>query len=295
VYECLRFGVKQAWACLFGGVAVTLMILTWRFYPANASLARYDFLFLCMVSVQVALLASGLETLEEAKVILIYHIVATAMELFKTSIDSWVYPEPSFFRIAGVPLFSGFMYSCIGSYLCRVWRLFEFHFTDHPRPLHLAVLSLAIYVNFFADHFGLDVRLVLFAAIGALFARTTIYYRAWRRHRRMPALLGLFMVSLFIWLSENICTFTGTWLYPTQHHHWTMVPLSKLGSWFLMLIISHTLVCLINRPDASKWDEPDRVPSRLPYPSDGAKLGPIDRAVPVKVTGRPPAARPPMG
>lgn len=39
LYEFLRFGVKQAWACLFGGIAVFLMIATWRFYPADASLA----------------------------------------------------------------------------------------------------------------------------------------------------------------------------------------------------------------------------------------------------------------
>ncbi|NEL20623.1 DUF817 domain-containing protein, partial [Escherichia coli] len=84
LYDFLRFGVKQAWACLFGGIAVALMLLTWRFYPANAPLARYDFLFLCMLAVQAALLAARLETWEEAKIILIYHLVGTAMELFKT-------------------------------------------------------------------------------------------------------------------------------------------------------------------------------------------------------------------
>ncbi|WP_139031482.1 DUF817 family protein, partial [Bradyrhizobium sp. ORS 375] len=108
LYEFLRFGVKQGWACLFGGIAVALMLVTWRFYPAQAPLARYDFLLLCMLGVQAALLALGLETWEEAKVILIYHLVGTAMELFKTATGSWIYPEPSLIRIGGVPLFSGF-------------------------------------------------------------------------------------------------------------------------------------------------------------------------------------------
>jgi uncharacterized membrane protein YoaT (DUF817 family) len=62
LHEFLRFGIKQASACLFGGIAVTLMIATYRFYPANAPLARYDFLFLCMIAVQIGLLASRLET-----------------------------------------------------------------------------------------------------------------------------------------------------------------------------------------------------------------------------------------
>jgi len=39
----------------------------------------------------------------------------------------------------------------------------------------------------------------------------------------MPLLLGLVLVSLFIWLSENIGTFTKTWLYPSQRLGWSMV------------------------------------------------------------------------
>ena len=40
LYEFFRFGVKQGWACLFGGIAVFLMVATWRFYPATAPLLR---------------------------------------------------------------------------------------------------------------------------------------------------------------------------------------------------------------------------------------------------------------
>ena len=248
LYEFLRFGVKQGWACLFGGIAVALMIATYRFYPAAAPLPRYDVLFLCMIAVQIVLLAGRLETWDEAKVILIYHVVGTLMEIFKTKVGSWIYPEPNFFRIGGVPLFTGFMYSCIGSYLCRVWRLFDFRFTDHPRCAHLIVLSLAIYANFFADHYGIDLRLLLLVAAVLLFGRTTIYFKVWHERRAMPLLLGFVLVSLFIWLSENVGTYTRTWLYPAQQHGWSMVSLSKLGSWFLLLIISYTLVSLINAP-----------------------------------------------
>jgi uncharacterized membrane protein YoaT (DUF817 family) len=248
LYEFLRFGIKQGWACLFGGIAVALMIGTWRFYPHASVLPRYDFLFLCMVAVQIALLAGGLETSDEAKVILIYHIVGTAMEIFKTSVGSWIYPEANFFRIGGVPLFSGFMYSCIGSYLCRAWRLFGFRFSHHPRRSSLIALSLAIYANFFAHHFMPDLRWLLFAASAALFGRTTVHFRVWRSYRSMPLLLGLLLVSLFIWFSENIGTFTRIWLYPSQRHGWSMVSPDKLGSWFMLLVISYTLVSLINVP-----------------------------------------------
>jgi uncharacterized membrane protein YoaT (DUF817 family) len=60
-------------------------------------------------------------------------------------------------------------------------------------------------------------------------------------------LLGLVLVALFIWLSENIGTFTKTWLYPVQLHGWTPVSVGKLGSWFLLLIISYTMVAAFNQ------------------------------------------------
>lgn len=248
LYEFVRFGMKQAWACLFGGLVVFLLIATYLFYPRDAALARYDFLFLSMLAIQIVLVLTRLETIDEAKVILIYHVAGTAMEIFKTAVGSWIYPEASFFRIGGVPLFTGFMYACIGSYICRAWRLFDFRFSHHPPDWALVVVSLLIYVNFFTHHYIADMRIGLFVIVAVLFARTRIYFRVWHVHRSMPLLLGLFLVALFVWFSENIGTFTRTWLYPSQLQGWSMVSLAKLGSWFLLLIISWALVTLVNRP-----------------------------------------------
>lgn len=248
LYEFVRFGMKQAWACLFGGLVVSLLIATYLFYPRDAALARYDFLFLSMLAIQAVLILTRLETIDEAKVILIYHVVGTAMEIFKTAAGSWIYPEPSFFRIGGVPLFTGFMYACIGSYICRAWRLFDFRFSNHPPGWALIAVSLLIYVNFFTHHYIADMRIGLFVIVAVLFGRTRIYFKIWRVHRSMPLLLGFFLVALFIWFSENIGTVTRTWLYPSQLQGWSMVSLAKLGSWFLLLTISYTLVTLVNRP-----------------------------------------------
>ena len=71
IYEFFRFGVKQAWACLFGGAMVALLIGTHLWYPRGAALARYDFIFLAAVAIQIGMLAFKLETFDEAKVILI--------------------------------------------------------------------------------------------------------------------------------------------------------------------------------------------------------------------------------
>jgi uncharacterized membrane protein YoaT (DUF817 family) len=256
-YEFLRFGIKQGWACLFGGAMVALIVGTYLWYPRDAALTRYDFMFLMALAIQAAMLAFRLETLEEAKVILVYHVVGTVMEVFKTHVGSWIYPEPCLFRIGGVPLFSGFMYAAIGSYIARCWRLFDFRFTHHPPLAWCVVLAVAIYVNFYAHHYWIDLRYILFAATALLFGRTWIHYKVWRVHRRMPLLLGLFLVSLFVWFAENLGTVTKTWLYPHQVSGWSAVSVGKLGSWFLLLIISYVLVALVSRPKAMPADAPD--------------------------------------
>ena len=249
-YEFLRFGVKQAWACLFGAVMLALLIATHLFYPQGAPLARYDFLVLAGVAIQVLMLAFKLETLEEAKVIFVFHVTGTVMELFKTSVGSWLYPEPSLLRLGGVPLFTGFMYAAVGSYIARVWRLFDFEFTRHPPLWALTLLSAAIYLNFFTHHYVADGRLILFIASALLIGPATIHYKIWKEYRRMPMLLAALLTALFIWFAENIGTFTAAWAYPNQRHGWQMVGLAKFGSWFLLMIVSYTLVAWINRPRA---------------------------------------------
>jgi len=258
LYEFLRFGVKQAWACLFAALMLTLLIITRYVYPDGMPLYRYDFLFLSAIAVQAFLLTFKLETFDEARIILLYHLIGTVMEIFKTRMGSWIYPEPSFFHIGGVPLFTGFMYSCVGSYLCRVWRLFDFRFVHHPPLWSLLVLSVLIYLNFFAHHYMPDMRLGLFVLTALLFLRSQVYFKVWRVHRSMPLLLGFVLVAMFIWFSENIGTFTRTWVYPSQLHEWAPVSFAKLGSWFLLMIISYSLVALINRPRPIAAPEPDR-------------------------------------
>ena len=246
LYEFVLFGFKQGWACLFGGLMLALLLATHFLYPENAALHRYDFLPLSAIAIQAAMLAFRLETWAEAKVILIFHIVGTVMELFKTAAGSWIYPEASVLHIGAVPLFSGFMYAAVGSYIARVWRIFDFRFTGYPARWTTWLLAAAIYVNFFAHHWLPDIRVLLFAVTILLFWRTRIHFRNWRDHRWMPLLLGFLLVALFIWGAENIGTFARAWTYPGQEDGWEMVSLAKLGSWFLLMLISFVLVELVS-------------------------------------------------
>jgi len=247
LFEFLAFGIKQAWACLFGGAMLDLLLLTFLFYPEGAALSRYDFLVLAALAIQAAMLLSGLETWEEARIILVFHVVGTIMELFKTQAGSWIYPEDSFLRIGAVPLFSGFMYAAVGSYLARVWRIFAFRFTHFPPFWLQGLLAGVIYVNFFAHHWLPDIRLALFAATLLIYGRCWVRFRPDVSYRRMPLVVGFGLVALFIWFAENLGTFARAWAYPGQEDGWEMVSFAKLGSWYLLMIISFVLVATVHR------------------------------------------------
>ena len=249
-YEFLLFGLKQAWACLFGGLMLGLLVGTHLFWPENAPMARYDFMVLASVAIQGALLATKLERWDEAVVILIFHVVGTIMEIFKTAHGSWIYPEESVLRIGGVPLFSGFMYACVGSYVARAMRLFEIKFVGYPPLWTTWLLALLAYVNFFTHHYTVDIRLGLFAFSALIFWRTWFVFTPDKKPRFMPMLVGLLLVSLFIWFAENLGTFAAAWVYPSQQDGWHIVPIEKMGAWYLLMLLSFVLVTLVHKPEA---------------------------------------------
>jgi len=248
-YEFLLFGLKQAWACLFGGAMLALLLATKFWWPEGAPLARYDFLFVGALAIQGFMLATKLERWDEALVILIFHVVGTAMEVFKTAQGSWIYPEPNLLRLGGVPLFSGFMYAAIGSYIARIWRLFEVRFAHYPPLWAPWLLALAAYANFFTHHYVADIRWGLFAFSGLIFWRTWFTFTPDETPRRMPMIVGALLVALFIWIAENLGTFASAWIYPDQRDGWRMVGFAKLGSWYLLIMLSFVLVSLVHRPE----------------------------------------------
>lgn len=147
-----------------------------------------------------------------------------------------------------MPLFSGFMYAAVGSYIARVWRIFDFRFSAYPNRTATIALAAAIYANFFLHHWLPEIRIALFAALGLLFLRTRVWFRVWREDRSMPLLVGWGLVVLFIWFAENLSTFAHAWVYPSQRDGWTLVHPGKLGAWYLLMYISFVLVAVVHRP-----------------------------------------------
>ena len=249
--ELLRFAFKSFQACTFAGL---FFVAVWSVPRAGlAGVPRYDLLLLIALSIQVWLVRTGRETKDELKAICLFHLLGFVLEVFKTSagIRSWSYPDFAYSKVFGVPLFSGFMYAAVGSYVIQAWRLLDLRVLHHPPYWMAALIVLAIYANFFTHHFIGDYRWYLAACALGLYARATVVFRPHRRDRRMPLLLGLILTGFFIWLAENLGTFFGLWVYPHQLGAWATVHVSKWSAWTLLVLMSFTIVAQLKHIKAT--------------------------------------------
>ncbi len=242
VVEFLYFGIKEARACLFVGLFFMAVLAVPR--GGIAGIPRYDALLMAALAIQVWMVWSKLETIDELKAITLFHVIGFALEVFKTSgsIQSWSYPELAYTKIWGVPLFAGFMYASIGSYIIQAWRLLDLRITQHPPYWMASVMALLIYANFFTHHYIGDYRWYLAACALGLYARTTVIFRPLDRDRKMPLVLAFVLIGFFIWLAENISTFFGIWKYPNQLGAWSAVHIGKWSSWSLLIVMTFTIV-----------------------------------------------------
>ena len=259
LHEMVWFGRQQLMACAFGILLLAGMLLT-RSWEPGAVLARADFLFLYALGLQIALIVFRFEHRDEIIVIFAFHLLATLMEWFKTSptIGSWQYPdEGAIFRVYQVPLFAGFLYSSVGSYIARAWRLLDFRFENYPPVALTVILAALAYANFFTHHFVADIRVPLIVASMLLFARCRVVFTTGRRYRTLPLLAGLMIVALMIWFAENAGTFARAWVYPDQENGWRPVSVHKFWAWYLLMTLSFVLVSLVHlRKRGSGWRQP---------------------------------------
>lgn len=243
--EFLIFIKKQAQSALFGGIILALLLITR--YVSIPGIYRYDLLFILAVIVQIILIVTKAEKPKEVLAIIVFHICAMGMEIWKTSpmVGSWAYPEPAFFMIGSVPLFTGFMYSSVGSYIARAWRINNFRFIDLPNRFILFLLGLAIYVNFFTNYFTIDVRYYLFALALIAFWKTKFYVTLTTKTFKIYPLFSTALLALFVWLAEQIGTLARVWVYPNQTTEWHPVSFHMFTSWYMLLIFSFIIIVLI--------------------------------------------------
>jgi len=250
--ELFVFGVKQARACLFPGIFIAILLLS--SHVPLFGFARYDFIFVGAVMAQAALVAFGVESRDEVLTLCAFHALGVVLEVFKTNpaIASWSYPEKGFFEVFGVPLYSGFMYAAVASYMCQAWRLLDIELENYPPYVLSVPLSVGIYLNFFTHHFVPDMRWLLAAGVFAVFFKTKVFFTATDRRRSMPLVLSFVFIGFFVWIAENLSTYLGAWTYPGQATGWEVVSLQKISSWCLLVIVSFVIVADLKHARAGR-------------------------------------------
>lgn len=242
IAEFLVFGIKEARACLFAGLFFLAVFAVPR--AGLFGIPRYDLLLVIALGIQGVMLWAKLETWDEVKAITLFHLIGFALEVFKTSpaIQSWSYPDFAYTKVFGVPLFSGFMYAAVGSYMIQAWRLLDLRIDHHPPYWMAWVVAFLVYANFFTHHFIGDYRWYITALALGLYARAVVIFRPMDRDRRMPLVVAFVLIGFFIWLAENISTFFTVWSYPDQLGAWSVVHVAKWSSWSLLVIMTFTIV-----------------------------------------------------
>lgn len=209
---------------------------------------RYDWLLVGGLVLQLALLALKLESWLDALVMLGYHLLGLALEILKVRAGSWTYPEPALTKIAGVPLFSGFMYASVASYMSIAWRKMNLEIVRWPGKWVSLGLFVGVYLQFFLPISWIGVqaafapRLVSAAIVAACFWRTRVYFDSGGARLWMPLNLSFVLIAFFIWVAENLCTRCGIWLYPHQQSTWEPVHIEKVLPWSLMVVVSVTIL-----------------------------------------------------
>lgn len=241
--QLFRFGWEQALSCLFPVVIFASLALTKL--VSLPWLPRYDWMLIICLTMQWIMVRSGLETKDELKVITVFHLIGLALELFKVRMGSWSYPEEGYSKVFGVPLYSGFMYASVASYLCQAWRRLRVELIRWPPFPAVIPLAAAIYLNFFTHHYWIDIRWVLSALVLVVFWRAWVSYEVGGTRYRMPLALSFVLIGFFIWIAENIATFFGAWEYPDQSQAWRIVHFGKVSSWLLLVIVSFLIVATL--------------------------------------------------
>lgn len=265
--QLVRFGWIELQCCLFAAAVFVGLALT---RVVSLPIPRYDALLAYGVLVTAVFFVLRLETAREVAVIFAFHLIGLALELFKVRVGSWSYPEEAWSKVAGVPLYSGFMYAAVGSYLCQAFRRFDLRISRF-RWVGASLLAVAAYANFFTHHWLPDLRWLVVVGFVVVLWPSRVWFTVGRHRYVMPLSLSFVLIGFFLWVAENAATLLGAWRYPDQATIWQLVHVGKWGSWALLVTLSFVLVAAVKR-----WEgafEVDRRPLRRGSDAGVADIG----------------------
>ncbi|MCP4805863.1 MAG: DUF817 domain-containing protein [Proteobacteria bacterium] len=218
-------------------------------------LPRYDALLVAMLAFQVGLLVTRVETPLEFGTIFGFHLMGVTLEMWKVAHGGWAYPEDAFSKVLDVPLYSGFMYASIGSFIFALGRHLDVRIAGWSR--WAVPLGVFAYVNFWTNVWLPDLKPLICVLALAVFWRTRLYVM----DRKVPILFVFPVLGVAVWMAENWGTLFGSWEYPRQLDGWTWVPEDKLGSWTVLCMVSAVIVARLLpsvQPSIQELDDPDQ-------------------------------------
>jgi uncharacterized membrane protein YoaT (DUF817 family) len=261
--QLVRFGWLELQCCLFA-VAIFVGLALSRVIPLP--IARYDALLAYGLVVTVVFYLLRWETTRELAVIFAFHLVGLTLELFKVRVGSWAYPEDAWTMLGGVPLYSGFMYAAVGSYICQAFRRFDLRVNRFPW-LSAAALAAVAYANFFTHHYLPDLRWLVALGFVVVLWRSRVSFTVGARRYAMPLSLSFVLIGFFLWVAENGATWLGAWQYPDQAAFWQLVHVGKWGSWALLVSLSFVLVATVKRWEGTFYGDAGTIPAVTPADS----------------------------
>lgn len=242
VAEALLMLLQGLVSCI-SALAFFVILISSKYFPLGI-IPRYDFILIMAIVVQILLVITKQETLEELKTISYFHLLGLLLELFKChpDIGSWSYPEFAYSKFFGVPLYSGFMYAAVASFILHFWRRCYLTIEGYQHPKAILWIAALIYINFFSHHFMGDFRWLLTAILLMLLWNTRIRFTVYKVRYHLPLLIGFLLLGGLIWVAENIATFYSAWQYPNQKGTWQLVHLGKINSWGLLVVMTFVIV-----------------------------------------------------
>lgn len=228
---------------VFGGLAVIRGM-------EGGLLHRYDLLLIAFASLQALMVICGYIPRRDLRAMACFGALGLLLELYKVRSGAWVYPEPGYSKVGGVPLYAVFLYGSVAGFCLQLWRRLRVEPLRWPRSYALLALCLGMYISLLSVRMPQEARLLLILLAGGLLARTRLEFTNTTRRRRLPAIIWLALLSVALWLAENAATFLGAWVYPYQLGGWQMVDATKISSWFLLGTVCLVLIVSLNRPGA---------------------------------------------
>ncbi|MEM9715681.1 MAG: DUF817 family protein [Pseudomonadota bacterium] len=242
----VSWGLDQVWwqirAAVFGIAFLAAIVGTAVIWSPDWALARNDALFGVGVVLMVAVFWTGVNRMADAVPIGIVFLLGIGLELHRTGVGAWAYADGGVLKLGAKPLFVGFMYAAVASYVIRSLRLKELVVTRLPHWAVAAFVSVSIYGMFFV---GVPdwVRPAVLALAVIVFgmARVVAPSGSW-----LPVPVALGLAAVLLWCAENVGTFSGTWTYRGQGPG-ELVDLTKISAWFLLLTVIFWVVTYFGR------------------------------------------------